>query len=108
MRQVEEKGMFFQRALGIRAWRWARVWKCIQTGKEKRRRMLRARREAVRGVEMVERSALRMLVRVSYLRADRIVGYYLRKHVCHDGQPPARNDTAHPVDFFPQPLPHRS
>ena len=63
---VEEKGIFFQSRLGMRAGRLARVWKCIHTGKHPMSTRLAVRREAVFADLIVERSALRELSKVSY------------------------------------------
>lgn len=65
MMQVEVKGVFFHRLLGMRAGLPARVWKCIQAGKARRSTILMARRVAVSAERIVERSALSTLEFVS-------------------------------------------
>lgn len=61
MMQVLVKAPFCQSLLGTRAGLPARSRKWIQMGKDARRRMLIARRDAVVGDWMVVRSALRTL-----------------------------------------------
>jgi hypothetical protein len=72
--QVEVNGTFFQRTLGIRAVRPARVWKFIQTGKASKSTRLTARSDAVSADLMVERSALNALIEVSTLGLLKVRG----------------------------------
>src|ERR1700722_4360927 len=58
MMQVDVKGIFFQRVLGISAGLPARSRWCIQAGKERSRTRLRASITALEGLRMTERAAL--------------------------------------------------